>query len=261
MEYKERRSGTAALEKGLGILERIADAPTPPRFTDLVGATNLPKGTLHRMLQALLARQLISLDTATQTYHVGLRTLEMAHRTWHEMDIRKAAAAEISALGAETGETVHLAVRDASDVVYIDKVESGQSIRMFSAIGKRGPAYCTGVGKAMLAYLPPQELEPLTRAIAFKVHTPNTLTDAKALLAHLALVRERGYALDLEEHELGIQCAAAAIFDYRGRAIASVSVTGPCFRFNRMRLDATVPSVVETAKAVTRALGGAALRS
>jgi DNA-binding IclR family transcriptional regulator len=258
--YKERalreRRGTNALEKGLSLLFHIADAETPKRFSELLEDARLPKATLHRLLQALLAHRLVALDPRDQTYRLGLRTLEMAQRSWESMDIRAAAATEILWLGEQTGETVHLAVLDDTEVVYIDKVESQQRIRMFSAIGKRGPAHCTGVGKAMLAFLDPAQQRTLVDKLPMTKFTNKTFTSRSTFLRHLDEIRARGYAKDLEEHEAGIRCTAAAIFDYRGQVVASVSVTAPSFRLSLKRLDEIAPLVVRAATNVSRNLGG-----
>ena len=136
--------GTGALDKGLKLLARISDASTPPRFVDLLRDAGMPKATLHRMLGALLAHRLIALDPRNQAYVVGLRALEMAQRSWEAMDVRAAAADDILWLGEKSGDTVHLAVLDGTEVVYIDKVESQQRIRMFSAVGNAAP--CTAPG-------------------------------------------------------------------------------------------------------------------
>jgi DNA-binding IclR family transcriptional regulator len=250
--------GTGALDKGLRLLGRISDAPTPLRFVDLLRDTGMPKATLHRLLGALLAHRLIALDPRDQTYLVGLRTLEMAQRSWERMDVRSAASDDILWLGEKTGDTVHLAVLDDTEVVYIDKVESRQHIRMFSAVGKRGPLHCTGVGKAMLAFLEDGRRRELVERLPMKKFTVNTFTARAAFLRHLDEIRTRGYARDLEEHELGIRCAAAPIFDHRGDVVASVSVTAPSFRLTPERLDKIAPSVVQAARSITRKLGGKA---
>lgn len=247
--------GTSALEKGLALLAYICDRESAPRYSDLLRETTLPKATLHRMLVALQAHGLISLH-ADQTYHIGVRTLEMARRSWENMDVRSAAAEELHRLAEATGETVHLAVLDETEVVYIDKVESTQRIRMYSAIGKRGPLHCTGVGKAMAAFLKPQHISRLITQLPFQGFTAATITDRTEFLQHLQEIHRVGYAQDLEEHEAGIRCVAAPIFDYRSDVIASVSVTAPSIRFTLERMGEFAPAVTRAAHEITRKLGG-----
>lgn len=253
-----RAKGTGALDKGLKLLARVCDATHPPRFTDLLRETKLPKATLHRLLGALVEHRLLAVDPVDQTYRLGLRTLEMAQRAWEDQDVRSAAAEDILWLGDQTGETVHLAVLDDTEVVYIDKVESRQRIRMFSAIGKRGPLHCTGVGKAMLAYLDDAQRAALVERLPLKRFTPHTHAAKSSLTRNLAEIRKLGYSRDLEEHEIGIRCAAAPIFDYRGKVVASVSVTGPSFRLSVDDLDTFGRLVVQAARRITQKLGGRA---
>jgi len=249
------RTGTGALEKGLTLLTYICERDTPPRYSDLLRETSLPKATLHRMLNALVKHKFIVLQ-ADQTYWIGIRSLEIAQRAWEKMDVRSAAAEQLEILAAITDETVHLAVLDETEVVYIDKVESNQRIRMYSAIGKRGPLHCTGVGKAMAAFLKPDRMARLINQLSFQGFTESTLTQPAQFLKHLEEIRQAGYAKDLEEHEVGIRCVAAPIFDYRGDVIASVSVTAPTIRLTLQRLEEFAPSVVNSAYEITLKLGG-----
>ncbi|MGB6105831.1 MAG: IclR family transcriptional regulator [Pusillimonas sp.] len=250
------RMGTSALEKGLTLLAHICDSKTPYRYSDLLRQTDLPKATLHRMLGALMAHRLITLDPHDQTYRIGVRALEMAQKAWEDMDVRSAATTELAHLAELTEETVHLGVLDEAEVVYIDKVESKQRIRMFSAIGKRGPLHCTGVGKAMAAFLPSEYLRELLGSLPMQGFTSSTITDPDKFMEHLAHIRSVGYAKDLEEHEESIRCVAAPIFDYRGHVIASVSVTAPSIRLTLERLDDFAPLVAQAAERITRNLGG-----
>lgn len=252
----ETRRGTGALEKGLILLSHICDRESPPRYSDLLKETALPKATLHRMLAALAAHGLIT-PHPDQTYRIGVRALGMAQKAWESMDVRSAAEQALRRLADATGETVHLAVLDETEVVYIDKVESRQRIRMFSAIGKRGPLHCTGVGKAMAAFLKPEHIARLLPLLPMKGFTESTITDRDAFLRHMEEIRRRGYAQDLEEHEAGIRCAAAPIFDYREEVVASISVTAPSLRLTLERLDEFAPAVVEAAREITSKLGGA----
>jgi DNA-binding IclR family transcriptional regulator len=250
------RQGTGALEKGLTLLAHICSRETPPRYTDLLNETGIPKATLHRMLNALAAHRFIALSRRDHTYGVGVRGLELARKAWEGMDIRSAAVTELERLAAETRETVHLAVLDETSVVYIDKVESSLTIRMFSAIGKRGPAHCTGVGKAMLAFLGPDQRQRLLQELTMQQFTATTITDRAEFSRHLDEIRSLGYSKDLEEHELGIRCVAAPIFDYRGDVIASISVTAPSLRMTPGQLDEIAPLVVRAARVITGNLGG-----
>ncbi|MEO1019182.1 MAG: IclR family transcriptional regulator, partial [Pseudomonadota bacterium] len=147
--------GAQALLKGLAVLDAIGDADRPLRFTELALRTGLPKGTLHRILQALIERRLIRLDTRTNTYWLGHRLFELAHKVWAAFDLRGAAAPELDSLADETSETVSLAEFDQNAVLYIDERSSVQTIGLRLGVGRRAPLHGTALGKALLAFLPP----------------------------------------------------------------------------------------------------------
>lgn len=141
----------------------------------------LPKPTTFRLLQTLSQRSLVQQDPVTRTYYPGIKIFEWANAVTRKMDLRTQALPELRELSQRTNETVHLAMLDDGDMIYIDKEESQQTIRMFSAIGKRGPAYCTGVGKALLAYLPPDQLDRVLASKSLKRFTPHTITTLSGL--------------------------------------------------------------------------------
>jgi IclR family acetate operon transcriptional repressor len=126
---------------------------------------------------------------------------------------------------------------------------------MFSAIGKRGPAHCTGVGKVLLASLPPDELQRVVAVKKLKRFTTRTITTVAGLKRELSLIRERGYAIDDTEHEAEIRCAACPVRDHTGRVVAAVSLTAPTLRMSRDRIEAMAPLVREYADRVSRKMG------
>lgn len=254
-EIPREIQGAAALRKGIAVLSAVATAAGPVRFGELHEKTGLPKPTLHRILAALAADELIVLEPREKTYRLGVKLLEMASRTWAGFDLRRAAEADLLRLRDETGETVHLAVLDGVEVVYIDKIESKQQVRMYSTVGNRAPSYCTGVGKAILAFLAPQRQSEVIGSLPFKRYTDRTITSERKLKQHLAEARGRGFAVDEGEHEEGIRCVAAPILDYRGDTIGSISVSAPSFRFGEEKMRHFAPAVVAAAQRISRKAG------
>lgn len=224
-----QRANTGTLGKALAILDAIVSAPEPLRFTDLLQRVKQPRGTLHRHLRHLLAEDLIAVGPG-QTYEPGIRALHFAAQAWRRNGLRRIAEPFMRDLNDATGETVHLGLLRGQEVIYLDKLESRQAIRMHSQIGRSSPVYCTGVGKAALATLPPDELRALAQKIHYRRFTPNTLTSARKLLAEVTLIRREGIAYDREEHEEGIFCVASPIAGPEGRFTAGISVTAPAFR-------------------------------
>lgn len=186
----------------------------------------------------------------TGAYAPGLRLVRLAHAAWAQSDLAAVARPHLDRLSAETGGTIHLAQLDQGQVLYLDKRNAAQPLDLFSAAGKVGPAYCTGVGKAMLAHLPPAELEQALTRQAFHRFTPATLTNAGALRAELAEIRAAGHAYDREEHEPGILCCAVAVLDGRGRPLGGLSLTGSRRDTSLSALKLHLPLLKQAAKAI-----------
>lgn len=243
-------SATGTLGKAIEIIDLVANASEPMRFTDILHRIDQPRGTLHRQLKNLVEEGLLNVNR-DHSYSLGLRLLTLASKAWSGNRLRSVCEPHMRKLHELTGEAVHLGVLDGARVIYLDKVEARQTVRMHSQIGNASPAYCTGIGKAALSVLPDEELVPLVEAIAFARYTDNTITDAKTLLNEIAEVRRAGTAFDREEHEQGIRCVAAPIHAAGQSAIAAISVTGPSFRVSMEMLDAWVPLVRQVAAEAT----------
>jgi DNA-binding IclR family transcriptional regulator len=227
---QQRETGT--LGKLMVLLDLVTHADRPLRFTDILAAGGQPRGTLHRQLGHLLEEGLLEID-GDGRYSPGLRLLELASRSWARNEFRLIAEPHLNALQQLTGETVHLGVLRGASVIYLDKVEGRQPVRMYSQIGNASPVYCTGVGKAALSVLPDERLNPLIAEVTF---TPSTRT-AETLLAEMEEIRRTGTAFDREEHEVGIRCVAAPIWSEDLSFVGGVSVTGPAYRLTMERLN------------------------
>lgn len=255
-----RRDGSVqSIDRALRLLDVVCTAERPVSLAHASARVKLHKPTAHRLLQALGQHGLVSQDADTKAYRPGLKLFELSHEVLRHMELRTQALPELAELNRRTNETVHLAVLDEGDVIYMDKEESQHTIRMFSAIGKRGPAHCTGVGKVLLAYLPPEELQQVLAVKKLKRFTPRTITTVAGLKRELALIRERGYAIDDTEHEAEIRCAACPVRDHTGRVVAAVSLTAPTLRMTRERIEAMAPLVRDYADRISRKMGFVAL--
>jgi len=247
--------GAQALSKGLSLLTLIADAPQPLSFTDLGRYSGLPKSTLHRILQALIDYRLIRLDEATQTYRLGVRLFEMAHRVWSEFDLRSAAEAELLRLRDLAQETTRLGLLEGGEVLLIDQRDHIQGMRLANGVGSRLPAMASAIGKALMAYRPPEEVRRHAERHGLKALTPNSILDPVEMQHELDLVKARGYAISVEEATLGISGVAAPILDHRGESIGAVSISGPAFRLPPERLHALGRDVIESARRISGNVG------
>ncbi len=218
-------SGDGTVGKALDVLDQVAAFGRPVRFATLLEASPFPKATLYRFLQTLTNQGMLEYDPDSQTYGLGVRLVRLAHAAWQHSSLAPIARPFLDQLSADVGDTVHLAQLDNAQVLYVDKRNAARPIEMYSDAGKVGPAYCTGVGKAMLAFLPELEQARVIAQQSFHRFTPQTYTDPAALRAELQAIVVRGFAYDREEHEPGIICIAYPILSGRGRVLGAMSIT------------------------------------
>lgn len=233
--------------KALDVLDMVAGAGRPVRFTELLSNSAFPKATLYRFLQTLTNQGMLMFDPDRGTYTLGVRLVRLAHAAWAQSSLAPVARPYLDVLAEQTGATIHLAQMDQAQVLYVDKRNAARPVEMFAQAGKVGPAYCTGVGKAMLAYLSEGDLQAAIDRQSFHRFTPQTYDTAASLRAELHLIRERGYAFDREEHEPGIICVAVPILTRAGRVIGALSVTSTTQRTTLAALEAQAGRVKETA--------------
>jgi len=243
--------GTASFSKFMTVLQAIADEPTRLDFAKLTKILPYPRGTLYRIVTALLAEGLIAESLENGTYQLGHRLIQLASRSWETSDLRSIARDHIEALRDATGETVHLAVPSGNGMVYIDKLESPRTVRMTSRIGTRVELYSTSVGKAYLAGLPEEECRAIIEGMDLKPRTRNTITDADALYADIQKSRAQGYSYDNEENEADIRCFGGTIFDRSRRPVGAVSLSIPIYRYNKELAKAYVEKIQETVQAIS----------
>lgn len=252
---------TGTLGKAIAILDVVARAPAPMRFSDLLAATGEPRGTLHRRLRQMLEEGLLETGSDGR-YGLGLRLMHFASMAWARNDIRTIVRPHLEVLREKVGETVHFGVLTGIEIAYLDKVEALQNVRMHSRVGAVSPVYCTGIGKAALALLDDRVLAELMPKISFRQFTATTISNIDQLLAAVRGVRQQGVAYDLEEHEPGICCIAVGIA--AGEKACGVSITAPAYRADRERLDSWRDDLIDVARRIETELFarlGPAMRS
>ena len=235
------KSGVQSVERIFQLIEHLAVNPTGVSLQRLAEETGLAKSTVHRLLASLVGLGYVVQDEENGHYRLTLKMFELSSGIVDSMDIMGVAKAHLERLSQRTGEAVHLVIRDGRDIVYIYKTESGP-MRMSSRVGLRSPLYCTGVGKAILATLPGDELEDIWTHSNVQKLTDKTITDLEELRSQLVEVRANGYAIDDEENELGVRCVAVAIPGADGRAESAFSISGlaPYMTPERIRRIATL---------------------
>ncbi|WP_108484494.1 IclR family transcriptional regulator [Oceaniglobus ichthyenteri] len=244
------RDGTVG--KALDVLDQVAGYGRPVRFSEVLADSPYPKATLYRLLQTLTSQGMLALDPDRGAYVLGVRLVRLAHAAWQTTSLAPVARPHIDALSADLAETVHLAQLDHAQVLYVDKRNAAVPVEMYSQAGKVGPAYCTGVGKAMMAFLPESDIGGVLAQQSFHPFTEHTLTGPDALRAELAAIRTRGYAFDREEHEPGIICVAMPILSDAGHVLGALSVTATTARRSLEDLASLAPALRKTAILIAR---------
>jgi DNA-binding IclR family transcriptional regulator len=233
-----------SLDRAVAVLEMLGESDTALSLAEVCQRLRLHKSTAHRSLMVLERSALIE-RTPENRYRLGLKLYELGNRAVEQVDLRTRVHPYFRRLAAQVGETVHLSVLQKTSIVYLDKVEPNRRVCVSSKTGTSNPVYCTSMGKAMLAFQPPDVIEQIISKIRFVRYTRKTITSREALLKALERVRRRGYAIDDQEIEVGVRCIGAPIFDEKHQAIAAVSVSGPASRI-------TAPTMPEIAEHLLR---------
>ncbi|MBG0815896.1 IclR family transcriptional regulator [Planomonospora sp. ID82291] len=241
----------SSIDKALTVLEAIAEHH---RVTDIAAETGVSKSTVHRILQSLVEWGFARTD-GNGGYEPGPRILTLAGRVMNRFDPARQASGALSALHERIGYTTHFAVRSGDEAVYVAKLEGRRPYQMPSRVGMSLRLHCTAIGKAVLAWLPAEEVRGICARTGLPRMTPGTLTEADDLLAHLAGVRARGYALDDAENHPEILCVGAPVFDHTGQVLGGISISALAMDMDREGLERLAPEVVATAREVSLALG------
>ena len=242
------------LDRSILLLKILATGPTEKRLTDFAEA-GLHKSTTLRLLEGLRRHSLVAVDEATGRYRLGLGLFELGMAAVSRLDVGLCAPPFLEALVAQTGESASLGIFEEPEIVHILRVESSHPLRLPSLAGRRSPAYCTGIGKAILAHLEPERLDAYLLRVTLHPRTPRTITSPEALRQDLRRIRTRGWSLDDEEIFPGLRCVAAPIFGMSGQAIAGISVAGPVSRMPRDLLPKITAQVTVAASEISRRLG------
>lgn len=229
-----RVASDSSVAKALHLLESFGGGIQQLGVSELARRTGIPKSSVHRLCVELTECGFLT-RTPRRQYRLALRVFELGTAGPVLAELRQTMSRFLQQLTVLSGETVHLGVLDGTDVVYLDKIETPQSERLPSRVGHRNPVYCTGIGKALLAWNPGQYDELVARE-ELPVFTARTISTGPRLRRELDIVRTKLVAFDREERTPGIACVATPIKDRSGRAAAAISVAGPTSRMTEERL-------------------------
>lgn len=217
--------------------------------------TGTPKATVGRILSVLAENQYAQKDPESGRYSLGWRIVQLSSCMLNSVQLRMKAKPHLLSLMERTGETVNLGILHEGHVLYVDRVNSVKTVRLYSVVGKTIPAHCSAMGKAILAFSSESVLENVLQRHGLPARTRNTVTDLRVLRQQLGRVRETGIALDSEEHQEGVLCVGAPVFDHSGQVVGAISVSAPTTRLEGPTLQSVVSYVKSTAREVSCELG------
>ena len=249
------QGGLSTVRNAARLLKVFRSREADLGVSELARRLGLGKSTVHRMLTTLVAEGLIEQNPRTGGYRLGIVMFELGQAVRVHMDLHAAVGPVLGELRAQTGESSQVGVLDGHEVVYVDRMESAHSLRLFTETGRRVPVHCTSSGKVLLAYLPEARRQAVLRAAPLDALTPHTITDRSQLAAELDRVRRRGWAEAVNEREVGVASIAAPVRDISGEVVAAISIGVPLARCSVMALRRLAPVIMEAAEAASRRLG------
>lgn len=247
-------SGEAkALVKGIAVLNALAAEPAGLTLREVAIAADLTKATAHRLLASLIGAQMVR-PLGDGGYGLGSHCVVLGEAFLGAIDIRSEALGGMRQLVDATGETCHLGILSGDHIVYIEKLDSPHSIRMYSRVGATNPASTTSLGKAILAFSP-EDVVDRVYAAGIPSRTTRTVTDPAEAKRRLGEVRARGYAIDDVENEEGIRCVAAPILDHSATPVAGLSISGPEHRVTAERVEELGATIRAVAQEISTRIG------
>lgn len=244
-----------SVDRALSILEVLSEYENGLGITEISNKVELHKSTVHRLLATLIAKGYVKQNQENNNYILTMKLFELGNKKIEKMNIVNVSRNYLQSLVNETNEVVHLVIREGNEIVYISKVESQNIIRMHSRIGSRKPVYCTAVGKAMLSYLSEEEVKNIWDSSKIEKITEHTVTDFKQFVTDLKEIRQRGYAREEQENEIGIRCVAASILDYRGEVCGAISISGSILSYTEEKKENFAKLIMEYALIISKELG------
>lgn len=243
-----------SLAKGLNVLELLVERGDAS-VSEVAKALGFNRASSHRFLSTL--QELGYVDKSERArYSAGMKLLEMGLRLAGRLEARKISKPYMQRLAETFKETVNLGLYDSYEILHVDKIDSHEILRIDARSGSRTPAYCTALGKVILAYLPSSEQADFLNRVKLKRHGPNTIRSKKKLKAELARIQEKGFAVDDEELSVGLRCVAAPIFDHNDQASYALSISGPAVRLSLKRIDRIQSRLRKICREISGKLGG-----
>lgn len=240
--------------KAVKIMNLFSTSDPQLSLAEISKRLNMPKSTAHNLLNTLLSEGLIE-KVNNDHYALGRAVIALTQNVLVNVELRDRAAPLLRQLADSCDESVYLAIKDGNHMLYIYAIESSQRLLARSAVGDRAMMHCTGLGKAILAYLPQEDVSSINAATGMPRFTENTFSEIDTLQAELKNTRQRGYSMDNQEHEMNTFCVAGPIFDAAGQIIGACSVSGADPEIINGRAKVIANEVMHTAQEISRRMG------
>ncbi len=253
-DFSKQQDSVSSVLKVFGILQALGDEHEIG-VTELSQRVMMSKSTVYRFLQTMKSLGYVQQEGENDKYSLTLKLFDLGAKALQHVDLIRIADQQMRMLSKATQETIHLGAMEDESIVYLHKIDSLYSLRMYSRVGRRNPLYCTAIGKVLLAWLDEQTIRDILAAVTFEAKTANTLADIDALLQELADVRRSGFSEDREEQEMGIRCVAVPVYDRFGHVLAGLSISFPTIRFDENQLAHYVALLHQAAAAISLQLG------
>jgi IclR family transcriptional regulator, acetate operon repressor len=248
--------GIQALDRAFLILDVMADAGGEAKLTEIAASAGLNVSTCHHLISTLYNWGYVARGANSRSYVLGSRILHLSAACLRQVDLPRRAQSFIDRLNDQTRETVQLAIMQDTNLVHVLRREARHAVRVDGTLGgKSNAAHATATGKAILAWLPPTELDRIVADKGLTAFTPNTITDIEKLKEELRLTRRNGFAIDREEFQLGVMCLGAAIRDHAGAVVGSIGVSSPAFRASPEYFDQIKVHLVAAVDELSTELG------
>lgn len=245
-----------SINNAMNVLNLFTDEKPEWGISEISRQLNMSKAGVYGLVNTLSQKRFLEKNSDNHKYRLGLSVFQLGNVFLRQLKLEELARPILEKLAFDSGgETVHLCVLDGNEVVYIDRIETSKVVQVKSRMGGRCPAYCTGVGKAILAFLSKEELDAYLARYELDKYTPQTVTEKSAFIREMEITRKRGYSIDNSEHDPEVRCIGCPIFDHRGKVVASISIAGPYFRMRDKRLESFIPLIKAASIEISRKLG------
>ncbi len=251
----ENGNSVPAVERALTMLELLAKSKSGISISEMSRKLSLPKSSIHLIMTTLERRGYLQKNPQSRKYQFGLKMFSLSRIAVENLEIRDEARPYLISLMKKTGLTVHMGVLEWGEVVIIEKIDTPSMIKVATWVGRRMDVNCTGVGKALLAFMTEEDLDNFIKMTKFTKHNQKSISSMNKLKKELERIREQGYSFDDEEDEIGLRCIGAPIYDSSQKVIAAISVAGTTSQIESSRVQVIAKVVMETGRTISAQLG------